>query len=122
MPYGGQAGAPCNHHQTAEKSTGIRLSSECISPNNDGHQDVLEIALQLTGGMHLSQIQILDGFGNTLCFLEEHLVSDGLIYLIWNGEDDLGQRLPIGTYFLLIESEDEKGDVKKNLRAFSVCR
>ena len=120
--YGGQAGATCNHHQTAEKSTGIRLSSECISPNNDGHQDVLEIALQLTGGMHLSQIQILDGFGNTLCFLEEHLVSDGLIYLIWNGEDDLGQRLPIGTYFLLIESEDEKGDVKKNLRAFSVCR
>lgn len=120
--YGGQAGKPCTHLPHTEKQSNIRLSSECISPNNDGHQDELEIVLELPGGIHLSQIQILDGHGNTLCILEEQLLSDGLIQLEWNGNDQQGQRLPIGTYFLLIQSEDESGNVKKNLRAFSVCR
>lgn len=120
--YGGQAGKPCTHLHHTEKQSSIQLSSECISPNNDRHQDELEIILDLPGGIHLSQIQILDGYGNTVSILEEQLLSDGLIQLVWNGYDSQGQRLPIGTYFLLIQSEDQSGNVKKNLKAFSVCR
>lgn len=82
----------------------ISLSSETVSPDNDGFEDLLQINYQMeTAGM-LATIQIFDDRGRSI----KTIMSNELLGLsgtiTWDGVREDGQKAAIGTYVLLMEA------------------
>lgn len=89
----------------------FNLSSELISPDNDGYQDVLQLNYQMSEAGMLGKVTIYDDRGRlirTLCS-NELLGTEGT--LSWDGLTDNFVKASIGVYVLFFEAFSTNGSL-----------
>ena len=89
----------------------FNLSSELISPDNDGYQDVLQLNYQMSEAGMLGKVTIYDDRGRlirTLCS-NELLGTEGT--LSWDGLTDNFAKSSIGVYVLFFEAFSTNGSL-----------
>lgn len=88
---------------TGSNSTTIQVTPKVFSPDNDGLDDIATIEYGIGASGYIANITIFDAAGR----LVRHLVKNGTLGLKgnwnWDGLDERGQKLPIGTYIIYTE-------------------
>ena len=88
----------------------LRLGSTIISPDADGHEDLLRIAWSLpTEGASIT-ISLYDREGRIAARPLENRLLGGEGEIIWDGADREGRPLPIGPYLLHLEAWPLEGE------------
>ncbi len=97
----------------ADGGSGFVISNPIFSPDNDGYQDVLNIAYTLNSAGQAANVYIYDSKGRLVKYLvkNEQLPTDGVIS--WNGINENNEKAPIGIYVVYIEVFDLSGKVNK---------
>lgn len=90
----------------------VSLSSETISPDNDGFEDVLLINYQMNSIGMLATFQVYDGSGRKIRTIAQNELLGASGTIVWDGVRDDGQKAIIGTYVLLVEAFDINGGNK----------
>ena len=81
----------------------IEVLPKVFSPDNDGLDDVASIQYKMDAPGYIANITVFDAAGRPV----RNLVPNGILgisgYWNWDGLDDKGQKLPVGTYILFTE-------------------
>lgn len=81
----------------------IEVTPKVFSPDNDGRDDIATIQYKMSEPGYVANITIFDAAGRPV----RNLVRNGTLgltgYWNWDGLDDKGLKLPIGTYILFTE-------------------
>jgi len=81
----------------------ITVSPKIFSPDNDGRDDIATIQYIVTTAGYIANLTLFDGTGRPV----RNLVRNGTLgltgYWNWDGLDDKGNKLPVGSYVLLTE-------------------
>ncbi len=90
----------------------ITPEPKAFSPNGDGYNDELTIRFKLSKPGYIANVRIFDAAGRQVKFLikNQSLAQEG--NWLWNGESEIGQRLNIGIYIILVEVFDQAGHTK----------
>lgn len=97
-------------------------TSETISPDNDGFEDVLQINYEMNQPGYVESFKVYDDRGRLVAtvFEAELLATDGTF--IWQGVADDGTKASIGTYVGVFEAFDiDGGAVFAKRKAFVVA-
>lgn len=90
----------------------IEIAPKVFSPDNDGFDDIATIQYKITEPGYVANITIFDAAGRPV----RNLVRNGTLsaggYWNWDGLDDKGLKLSVGTYILFTEIFNLQG--KKN--------
>ena len=89
----------------------FNLSSELISPDNDGYQDVVQLNYQMSEAGMLGKVTIYDDRGRlirTICS-NELLGTEGT--LSWDGLTDKSSKASIGVYVIFFEAFSTNGSL-----------
>lgn len=97
----------------ADGGSGVAISNELFSPDNDGYQDVLNITYKLDEPGKAANVYIYDSKGRQVRYLirNEQLAQDGT--WSWNGINDDNEKAPIGIYVVYVELFNLSGKVNK---------
>ncbi|MET0300388.1 MAG: lamin tail domain-containing protein [Flavitalea sp.] len=100
----------------------FNIEPKVFSPNNDGINDIAGMAYQVPEPGYMGSITIFDASGRPV----RYLLKSGLLGLKgtvnWDGLDEKLQRLPMGTYVVLMEMFNLKGKVKKMKKVVVLAR
>ena len=81
----------------------IEVTPKIFSPDNDGFNDIATIQYKIDQPGYVANVTIFDAGGRPI----RNLVRNGTLstsgYWNWDGLDDKGLKLPIGTYILFFE-------------------
>ncbi len=81
----------------------IQATPKVFSPDNDGRDDFTTIQYEVTESGYIANITIFDAAGRPI----RNLVRNGTLglngYWNWDGLDDKGRKIPIGTYIIFTE-------------------
>ena len=81
----------------------IDATPKVFSPDNDGRDDITTIQYEVTEPGYITNITVFDGAGRPV----RNLVRNGTLglkgYWNWEGLDDKGNKLPVGTYIIFTE-------------------
>lgn len=81
----------------------IELSPKVFSPDNDGRDDITTIQYSVDATGYIANVTIFDAAGRPI----HNLVRNGTLaltgYWNWDGLNDKGNKLPVGTYIILTE-------------------
>jgi hypothetical protein len=84
-------------------NAGIEVTPKVFSPDNDGLDDIATIRYAATEPGYIANITLLDAAGRPV----RNLVRNGTLglsgYWNWDGLDDKGLKLPVGTYIIFTE-------------------
>lgn len=88
----------------------ITFEPEAFSPNNDGFNDEYKIKFKMNKQGFIASAKIFDASGSFIMNLakNETLSTKGEIQ--WNGEDETGQKLPLGVYVVVLEMFHPDGE------------
>lgn len=91
----------------------IELSPKVFSPDNDGRDDIATVQYEVTEPGYIANITIFDAAGRPV----RNLVRNGTLglkgYWNWDGLDDKGNKLPVGTYIIFTEIFNLQGKKQK---------
>ncbi|MEP6700659.1 MAG: lamin tail domain-containing protein [Bacteroidota bacterium] len=91
----------------------IELTPKVFSPDNDGRDDIATIQYEVTEPGYIANVTIFDGAGRPI----RNLVRNGTLglkgYWNWDGLDDKGNKLPVGTYIIFTEIFNLAGKKEK---------
>lgn len=87
----------------------VSLTSDVISPDNDGFEDVLQLNYQMNTTGMLATVKIFDDRGRIIKTISHNELLGISGTIIWDGIRDDGQKATIGTYVLLMEAFDING-------------
>ena len=91
------------YKQTQPIDASIEITPKIFSPDNDGHDDVATIQYKMNGSGFVANITIYDAQGRPV----RYLVKNGILgtggQWNWDGLDEKGNKLPIGTYIIYTE-------------------
>ncbi|MDB4107184.1 lamin tail domain-containing protein [Bacteroidia bacterium] len=101
-------------------TSSFTLESKTISPDGDGHQDVLSLTYSTDSQGHVLNGYVFDLSGRLVyqAFNNETLGNNGV--LNWDGIKENGIKTAIGNYILLLETFNLDGKVTKKKLAFSI--
>ena len=107
----GTPGLANSQYYPAEVSGTFSYTSETISPDNDGFEDVLQINYQMESPGNLGTFRIFDDRGRPIVdvFASELLGIEGTFK--WDGTRSDGTKASIGTYIGVFEAFDINGGV-----------
>jgi hypothetical protein len=95
-----------SHTISTESVANISVSSETISPDNDGFEDLVEIHIANANQNSTASISIYTLQGNEVNrIVANELISQNAI-IVWDGLDAKKQELPVGIYILYIQILD----------------
>lgn len=81
----------------------IEVQPKVFSPDNDGYNDVATIQYKISESGYVANITLFDAAGRPV----RNLVRNGTLglsgYWNWDGLDDKGNKLPVGTYIIFTE-------------------
>ena len=111
--YGTPTYKNSQYKQTASVNAIIEVSPKVFSPDNDGHDDIATISYGVTEPGYVANITIFDANGR----LVRYLVKNALLGLKgswnWDGLNENGQKLAIGTYLIYTEIFNLQGKKKQ---------
>jgi hypothetical protein len=88
---------------TSAIDAAIEVTPKIFSPDNDGHDDIATVQYKVTEPGYVANVTIFDAQGRVV----RHLVKNGTLalsgYWNWDGLDEKGNKLPIGTYIIYTE-------------------
>jgi len=91
----------------------ITLSPQVFSPDEDGYNDVLNIAYQFNEAGFTANIKIFDAQGREV----RNLIRNGLLSqsgaFTWDGITDRGEKARVGSYIVFVEVFNLDGTVKR---------
>lgn len=91
----------------------IELIPKVFSPDNDGRDDIATIQYKVDAPGYVANITIFDAAGRPI----RNLVRNGTLsltgYWNWDGLDDKGNKLPVGTYIIFTELFNLQGKKEK---------
>ena len=91
----------------------IEITPKVFSPDNDGRDDIATINYKVDAIGYVANITIFDVSGRPV----RYLVRNGILgltgYWNWDGLDDKGLKLPVGTYILYTEIFNLRGKKDK---------
>ncbi|MBL7725956.1 MAG: lamin tail domain-containing protein [Chitinophagaceae bacterium] len=100
----------------------IAVTPKVFSPDNDGRDDIATIQYKVTELGYIANITIFDASGRPV----RNLVRNGTLglegYWNWDGLDDKGLKLPVGTYILFTEIFNLQGKKEKFKTAVVLAR
>ncbi len=100
----------------------VEIVPKVFSPDNDGHDDIATIQYAVTEPGYLANITIFDAAGRPI----RNLVRNGTLglkgYWNWDGLDDKGLKLPVGTYVIYTEIFNLQGKKKDFKNAVVLAR
>jgi hypothetical protein len=107
----GTPGRINSQYRPAVSNGEISLTTDIFSPDNDGYEDVLQIAYALNGPAMLGKAQIFDDRGRLVrtIFTNELLGTSGTFS--WDGVTDNQVKASIGVYVLVVEVFSTDGGV-----------
>ena len=112
-PAGGSPGRPNSVVLRPFKPpSGISITPSPFSPDRDGHEDIAGIAYSLSSSPAVVRIRIYDIGGRLVRNLVRSDITAGEGTAYWDGLDDLGRKLRIGVYVVLLEAAAERGAVE----------
>lgn len=92
------------HYPSAVATAAFSLSSEYISPDNDGYQDVVNIEYQVPGTETSVTVKVYNDRG----ILVREVVTNQLIgnkgSITWDGTNDKGEKVRTGIHVILVET------------------
>jgi hypothetical protein len=104
------------------KDDKVNLSSTKITPDNDGHEDILVIDFTLKGLGNVISIEVFDETGRFVKRLTDNLFAGQKATIIWNGTDEDEKLVSTGIYILLITVFDDIGKSEKLKKVCTVIR
>ncbi len=100
----------------------IAVTPKVFSPDNDGRDDIATIQYKVAEPGYIANITIFDASGRPV----RNLVRNGTLglegYWNWDGLDDKGLKLPIGTYIVFTEIFNLQGKKEKFKNAVVLAR
>ncbi|MEW5798677.1 MAG: lamin tail domain-containing protein [Bacteroidota bacterium] len=105
---------------SASSDSGVTLTPNPFSPDNDGHEDFLSINYNLPTNSATIRVRIYDVMGRLIRRLAQSEPSPSSGSIIWNGLDDDGHRVRIGMYIILFEAFDNFGGTVKTMKDVAV--
>lgn len=101
--YGTPTYKNSQYRRTEPINTVVEVLPKVFSPDNDGRDDIAIIQYQITEPGYVANVTIFDAAGRPV----RELVRNGIMglngYWNWDGLDDKGLKLPVGTYIILAE-------------------
>ena len=91
----------------------VTFQPEAFSPNNDGYNDSYSIDLIMDKPGYICNIMVFDSSGRRLCKLADNAVLGTEEQIVWNGEDEAGNRLLTGPYIVMVEVFNTDGTVER---------
>jgi len=91
----------------------ITITPEIFSPDNDGYNDILNIACNFSEPGYSATIRIFDTNGRLMRLLVKNEPAGTNNQFSWDGITDDREKAPIGIYIIHIESFDLNGKVKQ---------
>lgn len=91
----------------------VSFSPDAFSPNNDGYNDIYAIRFEMDQVGYLCNIWIYNSHGQQVKRLATNNILGIEEEISWNGEDEGGQKLPLGPYIVLVEIFNTQGYVKQ---------
>ncbi len=91
----------------------VTFEPEAFSPNSDGYNDEYIISYKLDKPGYIGNVKIFDSSGRFVLQLLKNEILSTNGEIIWNGEDETGQRQALGVYVVLVEIFNEKGEMHR---------
>jgi len=91
------------YRQTQLINATIEITPKIFSPDNDGHDDVATIQYKITEPGYVADITIFDAQGGPVRYLVKNSILGLSGEWNWDGLDEKGNKLPIGTYIVYSE-------------------
>ena len=100
----------------------IEVTPKVFSPDNDGFNDIATIQYKIDQPGYVANVTIFDAAGRPI----RNLVRNGTLstagYWNWDGLDDKGLKLPVGTYIIFTEIFNLQGKKDKFKNAVVLAR
>jgi Lamin Tail Domain/CHU_C Type IX secretion signal domain len=100
----------------------IEVTPKVFSPDNDGFNDIATIQYKIDQPGYVANVTIFDAAGRPI----RNLVRNGTLstsgYWNWDGLDDKGSKLPVGTYIIFTEIFNLQGKKDKFKNAVVLAR
>jgi hypothetical protein len=110
-------GTPTYKNSQYKQSPGIAATIEVIpkvfSPDNDGFDDIATIQYKIDAPGYVANITLFDAAGRPVRNLVRNSTLALSGYWNWDGLDDKGKKLPVGTYILFTEIFNLQGKKDK---------
>jgi hypothetical protein len=100
----------------------ITFSSERITPDSDGYEDMLMIGYNPGSIGNILSVTIFDETGNLVRKLAANMLVNSEASVTWDGTADDGNAVNTGIYIILISAWDETGRTSKWKRVCAVIR
>ncbi|MBS1655157.1 MAG: hypothetical protein JSU05_09950, partial [Bacteroidetes bacterium] len=110
--YGTPGYKNSQYKSTENINATISVSPKIFSPDNDGHDDIASIQYQVADPGYIINITIFDAAGSPIRYLIKNATLGITGYFNWDGLDDKGLRLPVGTYIIYSELFNLQGKRK----------
>ena len=91
----------------------IEITPKIFSPDNDGRDDMTTIHYKVDAIGYIANITIFDASGRSVRYLVRNSTLGLTGYWNWDGLDDKGLKLPVGTYILYTEIFNLQGKKDK---------
>lgn len=91
----------------------VQICPEVVSPDMDGHQDMVRIDIHPPAGECTYSVLVTDLRGYRVCTLTEHAAGSRHETLFWKAEDDSGHLVPPGIYVIHVRIYDGTSEVVK---------
>ena len=101
--YGTPSYQNSQYKQTQPIDAAIEVIPKIFSPDNDGHDDVATIQYKLSDPGYVANITIYDAYGRPVRYLVKNATLGAGGQWNWDGLDEKGNKLPIGTYIIYTE-------------------
>jgi len=108
--------------QTQVADATIEISPKIFSPDNDGRDDIATILYKVSEPGYVANITIFDGGGRPVRNLVRNATMALSGYWNWDGLNDKGLKLPIGTYIIYTEIFNLQGKKKHFKNAITLAR
>lgn len=95
--------------EPAEAGGGLRLSSTRVSPDGDGFEEVVSVAVYPGGDDNIISVTVFNDRGYCVRRLAERFSAGAGAIFVWDGTADSGARLPAGLYMIMAESVSSGG-------------
>jgi hypothetical protein len=90
----------------------ISVEPETFSPDDDGHNDVLNIHYSFSVPGYVAKVSVYDARGRLTRTLVNNELLGNAGYFVWDGLTDEKEKARIGMYIIYVEVYNLNGDVK----------